>query len=56
MLKLIDRAVNDIRTDYTWNRVGGLAKRGLKATPTTAVHYSLDKFPIIGWLPRYNPR
>lgn len=56
MPKLIDRAVNDVRTDYTWNRVGRVAKRGLRATPTTAAHYSLDKFPIIGWLPKYNPR
>lgn len=56
MAKLLERAVNDVRTDYTWNRVGSLAKRGLKAAPTAAGHYAIDKFPIIGWLPRYNPR
>jgi len=56
MVKIIDRAVNDVRTDYTWNRVGRLAGRWTRAAPTTAAHYCIDKFPIIGWLPRYNPR
>ncbi|RMZ26226.1 hypothetical protein D0859_09711 [Hortaea werneckii] len=56
MAKLVDRMVEDVRTDYTWNRVGRLAKKGAAKTPTAAAHYTLDKFPIIGWLPRYNPR
>ncbi|SMR63801.1 unnamed protein product [Zymoseptoria tritici ST99CH_3D1] len=56
MAKVLNRMVNDVRTDYTWNRVGRLAKQGIKATPTTAAHYALDKVPIIGWLPRYDYR
>jgi sodium-independent sulfate anion transporter 11 len=56
MAKIFNRMMNDVRTDYTWNRVGRLAKQGIKATPTTAAHYALDKIPIIGWLPRYNYR
>lgn len=56
MAKIVNRMVDDVRTDYTWNRIGRLAKQGLKATPSTAEHYAVDKFPIIGWLPRYNPR
>jgi len=56
MAKTVERMVNDVKTDYTWNRVGRLAKEGLMATPSTAAHYTIDKFPIIGWLPRYNPR
>ncbi|RMY79277.1 hypothetical protein D0862_13201 [Hortaea werneckii] len=56
MAKVVDRMVEDVRTDYTWNRVGRLAKKGAAKTPTAAAHYTLDKFPIIGWLPRYNPR
>jgi sodium-independent sulfate anion transporter 11 len=55
-MKVVDAAINDVRTDYTWNRVGRLTKQGLKATPTTAAHYIVDKAPIFGWLPRYNPR
>lgn len=55
-MKVVDRAINDVRTDYTWNRVARLTKRGLHATPTTAAHYVVDKAPIVGWLPRYNPR
>jgi sodium-independent sulfate anion transporter 11 len=55
-MKVVDTAINDVRTDYTWNRVGLLAKQGLKATPTTAAYYFVDKAPIFGWLPRYNPR
>ncbi|KAM0719280.1 hypothetical protein Q7P37_005185 [Cladosporium fusiforme] len=53
-MKVVDNAINDVRTDYTWNRVGRLTKRGLKATPTVAAHYAIDKAPIAGWLPRYN--
>jgi len=56
MAQVINRVTEDVKTDYTWNRVGRLAKKGLKATPSTATYYVLDKFPIIGWLPRYNIR
>lgn len=56
MVKVVDRMVEDVRTDYTWNRAGRLAKKGAAKTPTAAAHNALDKFPIIGWLPRYNPR
>ena len=56
MVKVVDRMVEDVRTDYTWNRVGRLTKKGAAKAPTAAAHYALDKFPIIGWLPRYNPR
>jgi len=56
MAKTVERMVNDVKTDYTWNRVGRLAKEGLRATPSTAAYYTIDKFPIIGWLPRYDPR
>jgi len=56
MVQVVERMVDDVRTDYTWNRVGRLAKQGLKEAPSTAAHYALDKFPIIGWLPRYDFR
>lgn len=56
MVKIIDRAIEDVRADYTWNRVGRLAKQGAKAAPSTAGYYVVDKFPIIGWIPRYDVR
>ena len=56
MVKYVDAAVEDVRTDYNWNRAGRLAKKGAKAAPTVAAHYAIDKFPIIGWLPRYDYR
>lgn len=42
--------------DFTWNRVGRLAVTGARALPSSAVEYVADKFPIIGWLPQYDPR
>lgn len=55
-MKVVDAVKNDLRTDVTWNKVGRLAVRGTRAFPSTAKQYFLDKAPIIGWLPRYNPR
>jgi solute carrier family 26 (sodium-independent sulfate anion transporter), member 11 len=45
-----------LATDYTWNRAGRLAATGVRAFPGAAVEYAADKFPIIGWIPRYRPR
>ena len=47
---------DDFRTDYTWNRVASLGRRGLRAAPEQSLLYLTDKVPIIGWLPKYNPR
>jgi len=55
-MKIVDAVVDDVRTDVTWNRVGRLGVRGARAFPQAAVQYALDKVPIVGWLPRYNPR
>ena len=56
MSKYVEAVKNDFRTDYTWNRAATLGKRGLRATPQQSKLYVTDKFPIIGWLPKYNPR
>ncbi|KAK0702539.1 sulfate transporter family-domain-containing protein [Apiosordaria backusii] len=56
MKKYLDSAKNALRTDFTWNRVGRLTRKGARALPEASAHYVLDKFPIIGWLPRYNYR
>ncbi len=55
-MKFVENAKNDVRNDVTWNRVGRLTTRGARALPSASVEYVLDKFPIIGWLPRYNYR
>lgn len=55
-MKVVEAVKNDLRTDVTWNRVGRLAVQGTRAFPSAAKQYVLDKAPIVGWLPRYNPR
>ncbi|KAL2019174.1 hypothetical protein VTK56DRAFT_10046 [Thermocarpiscus australiensis] len=52
----LDKAKDALVNDFTWNRVGRLSATGARAFPRAAVEYVADKFPIIGWLPRYNPR
>ena len=56
MKNYVGAITNDLRTDYNWNRAGRLASKGARALPRSSVHYVANKFPIIGWLPRYNPR
>lgn len=51
-----ERVKEDLRTDYTWNRVGRYSARAARRLPTGAAHYVIDKIPMIGWLPKYNPR
>lgn len=55
-MKVTNSVKNDLRTDVTWNRAGRLAVKGARAFPSASVQYLLDKVPIVGWLPRYNPR
>lgn len=55
-MKIYERIKDDIRTDVTWNRVFRLGKQGIRAVPAAATLYVVEKFPIIGWLPRYDYR
>ncbi|PGH04737.1 hypothetical protein AJ79_07016 [Helicocarpus griseus UAMH5409] len=55
-MKLWETVRNDVRNDVNWNRAGHLGLKGLRAFPSAAAQYLLEKFPIIGWLPRYNYR
>lgn len=55
-MKLLDIVKDDIRTDANWNRAARLGVEGVRVLPSTSAQYALDKFPIIGWLPRYNRR
>lgn len=55
-MKAVDKFTSDLRNDVTWNRAARLGASGAKALPSASVHYISDKFPIIGWLPKYNFR
>lgn len=54
--KGVSWVINDIKTDYNWNRAIRLTKQGARALPSASLQYAEDKLPIIGWLPRYNYR
>ncbi|KAK3314566.1 sulfate transporter family-domain-containing protein [Apodospora peruviana] len=56
MSKYLSKAKSEVVNDVTWNRVGRLSARGARALPGATVEYVVDKFPIIGWLPRYDYR
>ncbi|KAJ9608243.1 hypothetical protein H2200_007231 [Cladophialophora chaetospira] len=55
-MKLYERVKNDVKTDVTWNRVARIGIQGIRATPSAASNYVVEKVPIVGWLPRYNYR
>jgi sodium-independent sulfate anion transporter 11 len=55
-MRPLDRAREAFVEDYNWKRAGRLAQAGARALPGAAVEYVADKFPIVQWLPRYNPR
>ena len=56
MSKFFCESQTFIQTDATWHRFGSLASRGARAFPRASLEYVLEKFPIIGWLPKYNYR
>ncbi|KAH7039760.1 sulfate permease [Microdochium trichocladiopsis] len=45
----------ELRTDATLNRLGEIASTNPKSALPAIGEYSLSKFPIIEWLPRYQP-
>ncbi|KXJ91757.1 sulfate permease [Microdochium bolleyi] len=45
----------ELQTDATLNRIGEIAHTSPKRILPAVSEYSLSKFPIIEWLPRYNP-
>ncbi|EME85152.1 uncharacterized protein MYCFIDRAFT_41695 [Pseudocercospora fijiensis CIRAD86] len=56
MNRITGRVKEDLRTDYNWNRAARLSVKGARALPSASLQYVTEKFPIIGWLPRYNWR
>ena len=56
MSKYVERVKHSFATDVTWHRFFHLFSRGSRALPRATADYCLDKFPIIGWLPRYDWR
>lgn len=55
-MKVVDSVKTDLRTDVTWKKVGHLASSGARSFPSATKQYLVDKVPIVGWLPHYNPR
>lgn len=55
-MKYFSNAVNEVRGDYNWNWAARLTVQGARGLPSASVQYAAEKFPIIGWLPRYNYR
>jgi solute carrier family 26 (sodium-independent sulfate anion transporter), member 11 len=55
-MKVVEKAKNNLKNDVTWNRVARLGAQSIRAAPSAAGTYVVDKVPIIGWLPRYNYR
>lgn len=55
-MKVVENIKDDLVHDVNWNRAAALAATGARALPSASAKYALDKFPIIGWLPRYNYR
>ncbi|KAK1835024.1 sulfate transporter family-domain-containing protein [Podospora conica] len=55
-MEYVEKAKQGVVNDVTWNRAARLTKRGTRALPAASVDYVVEKFPIIGWLPRYNYR
>jgi solute carrier family 26 (sodium-independent sulfate anion transporter), member 11 len=55
-MEFLNKAKTDVRTDVNWNRAARLGAKGVRAVPSASVQYAVEKFPIIGWLPKYNPR
>lgn len=56
MTSLFSKAIQDVKTDYNWNRAVRLSAKGARALPSASTRYAIDRFPIIGWLPRYDYR
>ena len=55
-MKLVEKVKDDLVNDVNWNRAASLTAKGARALPSASVKYVSDKFPIIGWLPRYDYR
>lgn len=55
-MKIVEEIKHDFKTDVNWNRAARLGVQGAKALPSASAKYVVDKFPIIGWLPRYDYR
>lgn len=55
-MNYVNRAKEDVKNDVTWNRAARLTVSGAKAAPEAAGLYLVEKVPIVGWLPKYNPR
>ena len=54
IMKFLDNLKHEAETDPNLNRARELGTKGAQELPKASVNYVVEKFPIIGWLPRYN--
>ncbi|KAI9704482.1 MAG: hypothetical protein M1820_005556 [Bogoriella megaspora] len=55
-MKYFDKIKSEIKTDDNLIRTRTFARKGLRALPSGALQYVVDKVPIVQWLPKYSPR
>lgn len=55
-MKFFDRIKSEIQNDENLTRARLGIRKGIRALPSAAAHYVIDKVPIVQWAPRYNPR
>lgn len=55
-MKIIDDIRHSLVTDTNWQHARRYGRQGARAFPSAALQYTLDKVPIVSWLPRYNYR
>ncbi|KAL1652901.1 hypothetical protein SLS61_004521 [Didymella pomorum] len=50
------RISHALSTDITINRTIRYGNKAVRAAPSVAVQYLIERAPVVHWLPRYNPR
>ncbi|KAJ4410788.1 hypothetical protein N0V91_001716 [Didymella pomorum] len=50
------RISHALSTDITINRTIRYGNKAVRAAPSVAVQYLIERVPVVHWLPRYNPR
>ncbi|KAJ4331540.1 hypothetical protein N0V87_009084 [Didymella glomerata] len=50
------RIAQAVSTDITINRTIRYGNKAVRAAPSVAAQYLIERVPVVHWLPRYNPR
>ncbi|KAF2234684.1 sulfate permease [Viridothelium virens] len=55
-MKYLDKIKSEVKNDENLIHARQYTRQGIRALPSAAGQYVIDKAPIVQWLPRYNPR